>query len=338
MRRQNGISRRHVLGMAVTVGGLAIAGGIRGLGAQVTKQIEQLTPELEKILSTSEPIQELADGFGGAQGPAEGPLWWKEGGYLLFSDIHNNRRMKYTPGQGVSVFQEPTNRANGLTRDLQGRLLACEHDSRRVTRQEHDGSITVIANSFQGRRLNRPNDVVVKSDGCIYFTDPWTNPLPQEQWDLTFAGVYRVTPDLGTLTLLTDSFVLPNGLAFSPDESVLYINDSRRRHIRAFDVLPNGTLAKQTDRVFADLGGSEPGVPDGMKADVAGNVYCGGAGGIWIMDPQGKKLGRIVHGAPATTNIAFGGDDWKTLYFTSRTHLGAVKVKIAGLPVPTQKK
>ncbi|MGH8069195.1 MAG: SMP-30/gluconolactonase/LRE family protein, partial [Candidatus Entotheonellia bacterium] len=186
--------------------------------------------------------------------------------------------------------------------------------------------------------FNRPNDVVVKSDGAIYFTDPWTNPLPPEQWDLTFAGVYRVTPDLGTLTLLIDDFILPNGLAFSPDESVLYINDSRRRHIRAFDLLPNGTLAKQTDRVFADLRGDEPGVPDGMKVDVEGHVYCGGAGGIWIMDLQGKKLGRIVHGAPATTNLAFGGDDWKTLYFTSRNHLGAVNVKIPGIPVPTQKK
>ena len=143
--------------------------------------IEQFSPELEKIIATSEPIQTLADGFGGAQGPAEGPVWWKESRYLLFSDIHNNRRMKYTPGQGVSLFQEPTNRANGLTRDLQGRLLACEHDSRRVTRQELDGSLTVIANSFQGRQLNRPNDVVVKSDGCIYFTDPWTNPSPPEQ-------------------------------------------------------------------------------------------------------------------------------------------------------------
>ena len=211
--------------------------------------------------------------------------------------------MKYTPGQGVSLFLEPTNRANGLTRDLQGRVLACEHDSRRVTRQELDGSITVIANSFQGRRLNRPNDVVVKSDGCIYFTDPWTSPLPPEQWDLTFAGVYRVTPDLGTLTLLIDDFVVPNGLAFSPDESVLYINDSRRGHIRAFDLLPNGTLAKQTDRVFVDLRGDEPGVPDGMKVDVEGNVYCGGAGGFWIMDARGKKLGRIVHGASATTNL-----------------------------------
>jgi gluconolactonase len=177
--------------------------------------IEQFAPELENIVSLAEPIQMLADGFGGPQGPAEGPVWWKEGGYLLFSDIHNNRRMKYTPGQGVSLVQEPTNRANGLTRDLQGRVVACEHDSRRVTRQEHDGSITVIANSFQGRRLNRPNDVVVKSDGCIYFTDPWTSPLAPEQWDLTFAGVYRVTPDLGTLTLLIDDFVLPNCLAFS---------------------------------------------------------------------------------------------------------------------------
>ncbi|PON12389.1 hypothetical protein C2W62_39835, partial [Candidatus Entotheonella serta] len=123
--------------------------------------IEKFSDKLDAIISTSEPIQELADGFGGERGSAEGPLWWKEGGYLLFSDIHNSRRMKYTPGEGVTLFQEPTNQANGLTRDLQGRLIACEHESRRVTRQEHDGSITVIANSFQGRQLNRPNDVAV---------------------------------------------------------------------------------------------------------------------------------------------------------------------------------
>jgi gluconolactonase len=302
------------------------------------KQIDRWAPELDRIVSTSEPIQELADGFGGAHGPAEGPLWWHEGGYLLFSDIHNNKRMKYVPGAGVSLFHEPTNRANGLTRDMQGRLIACEHDTRRVTRQEPDGGITVVANSFQGRQLNRPNDVVVRSDGCIYFTDPWTSPAAPEQWDLTFSGVYRVTPDLGTLTLLTGDFVLPNGLAFSPDESVLYINDSRRGHIRAFDLSPNGTLAKHTDRVFADLRGDEPGVPDGMKVDVDGNVYCGGAGGLWILDPNGKKLGRIAHGASATTNLAFGGDDWKTLYFTSRNHLGAVNVKISGQPVPAARK
>src|SRR5712671_5691774 len=219
--------------------------------APSSPRVEQLAPELEKIISPSEPIQHLAEGFGGALGPAEGPLWWKEDHYLLFSDIHNDKRMKYEPGKGVSVFKEPTNRANGLTRDLQGRLVACEHDSRRVTRQELDGSITVIANSFQGRRLNRPNDVVVRSDGSIYFTDPFGNFVP-EQWDLSFPGVYRVTPDLGTVTLLSDNFVGPNGLAFSADESVLYIIDARRRQIRAFDMLPNGTLAKQTERLLAD--------------------------------------------------------------------------------------
>jgi gluconolactonase len=246
--------------------------------------------------------------------------------------------MKFEPGKGASLFLDGTNRANGLTRDLQGRLVACEHDSRRVTRLESDGSLTVIANSFQGRQLNRPNDVVVKSDGAIYFTDPWTNPNPPQQWDLPFSGVYRISPDLGTYSLLVDDFTLPNGLAFSPDESVLYINDTRRGHIRAFDVMPNGTIARASDRVFADLRGDEPGVPDGMKVDAEGNVYCGGAGGIWIMDKTGKKLGRIVHGAPATTNIAFGGADWKTLYFTSRNHLGMTKVKIAGIPVPVGKR
>src|SRR5262252_7528585 len=313
-------------------------GGLAMSDNNLTPRIEQLAPELEKIISTSEPIQHLADGFGGAQGPAEGPLWWHEGGYLLFSDIHNNRRMKHEPGKGGAwLLLEPTNRANGLTRDLQGRLIACEHDSRRVTRQEQDGSITVIANSFQGRRLNRPNDVVVKSDGSIYLTDPNGGFVP-EQWDLPFAGVFRVSGDLGTMTLLADNFVQPNGLAFSPDESVLYIIDSRRNHIRAFDVLPNGMLAKQTDRLFADLRGSEPGNADGMKVDIEGNIYTGGAGGIYVLDPKGKKLGRIVHGQPATTNIGFGGEDWKTLFFTSRTMMGSVNVKIPGIPVPVAKK
>ena len=194
MRAHHGISRRPRVGDG---GGGREPGhgwGSRRVWGQATPRIEQLAPELDTILTPSAPVREVAAGFGGALGPAEeGPVWWKEGGYLLFSDIHNNRRMKYVPGQGVSVVQEPTNRANGLTRDLQGRLLACEHDSRRVTRQELDGSLTVIANSFQGRRLNRPNDVVVKSDGSIYFTDPNHNIVP-EQWDLQFPGVYRLTP------------------------------------------------------------------------------------------------------------------------------------------------
>jgi gluconolactonase len=336
MRSRNAITRRHLMSIA-GAGSLALASGLRAASAQAAKKIEQLDPALANILDTAQPIQELASGYGGEMGPAEGPLWWKEGGYLLFNDIHRSRRMKYVPGQGVTIDQEPTNRANGITRDLQGRLISCEHDTRRVTRRELDGSLTVVANNFQAKRLNRPNDVVVKSDGSIYFTDPGAGLVP-EPWDLHYSGVFRVTPDLGTVSLLVDNFIQPNGIAFSPDERILYINDSRRRHVRSFEVQPNGMLSKNTDAVFADLAGSESGVPDGMKVDTNGNVYCGGAGGIWIMDAKGKKLGRIVHGQPSTTNIAFGGADWKTLYFTSRATLGSVNLKVAGVPVPVAAK
>ncbi len=296
--------------------------------------IEKTAPELERIVSMDRAIEELADGFGGDLGVAEGPLWWKEGGYLLFSDMHHNRRMKWSQEDGLSVLREDTGRGNGLTRDLQGRLIICEHDSRRVTRLEHDGSVTVMANSFKEHQLNNPNDVVVKSDGSIYFTDPYTLRRPQEQWELDFSGVFRLSPDLGTLTLLVQDFVLPNGLAFSPDESVLYINDSRRGHIRAFDVLPTGALALATDRIFCDLRGERPGVPDGMKVDVEGNVYCGGSSGVWVLDSAGKHLGTIVHGQPATTNLAWGDADWKTMFITSRDTLMRVRLDIPGVPVP----
>ena len=296
--------------------------------------IEKSAPEMDRIVSAGQDVEDLGAGFGGDLGVSEGPVWWKEGGYLLFSDIHANQRMKWAPGEGVTVFKEPTDRANGLTRDPQGRLIAAEHDSRRVTRTEHDGSITVVANSYKGRQLNRPNDVIVKSDGCIYFTDPWSLQRAQEEWDLEFSGVYRVTADLGRLTLLVSDFVLPNGLTFSPDESVLYINDTRRGHIRAYDMLPTGALALGTSRIFADLRGEREGVPDGMKVDVEGNVYCGGSGGVWVMDPSGKVLGIIVHGKSATTNIAWGDDDWKTLYITSRNELMRIRLNIPGMPVP----
>ena len=293
--------------------------------------IEVVSPDLESVVSSNAAITELGDGYGGAMGPAEGPLWWHEGGYLLFSDIHNSRRMKWTADEGVSLFMEPTNRANGLTRDPSGRLLACEHDTRRVTRQEPDGSITVVASNYRGRRLNRPNDVIVSSKGDIYFTDPG---FPTPGLDLDWNGVYHVSPDLGTITLIVWDFSRPNGLALSPDESVLYINDTRRRHIRAFDLEPNGMPLIATDRVFCDLNGEREGNPDGMKVDTEGNVYCGGSGGIWVMDPLGKHLGIIVHGAPGTTNMAFGGDDWKTLFYTTRHTFGSVPVNVAGLPVP----
>jgi gluconolactonase len=326
-----------MLEMAGAAGGLALIGGASGAWAQGAKRIERLAPELDGIIDTSQSIRELATGFGGDLGPAEGPLWIAEGRYLLFNDIQTSRRLKYTPGQGVLVAKTPTNEANGLTRDLQGRLISAEHATRRVTREDADGSITVVANNFQGKRLLRPNDVIVKSDGAIYFTDPG-GPLAPDQFDVTTSGVYRVSADLGTISLIVDDLVGPNGLAFSPDESILYVSDARRRIVQAYELLPNGTVAKQTSHLFADMGGPEPGVPDGLKVDTAGNVYTGGAGGLYIMDKTGKKLGRIVHGLPATTNVAFGGDDWKTLYFTTRPSLNMVTVKIAGMPVPAKKK
>jgi gluconolactonase len=336
MRDFSVLSRRDLLRLAGAAGAFA-ATGVRGIWAQAAKKIESMAPELDRIISTAEPIRELASGYGGDIGPAEGPVWWSEGRYLLFNDINAARRMKYTPGQSATVAMEKTNEANGMTRDLQGRLVSAEHLTRRVTRYEADGSLTVVANSFQGKRLLRPNDVIVKSDGSIYFTDPGGNAAP-EQWDVTVSGVYRVSPDLGSMSLIIDDMVRPNGLAFSPDESLLYVADSRRRHVRAYELLPNGTIAKDTSRVFVDLNGAEPGVPDGMKVDTAGNIYCGGSGGLFIVDPKGRKLGRIVHGQPATTNVAFGGDDWKTLYFTTRSTLFSVGVKIAGVPVPAKKR
>jgi gluconolactonase len=337
MRASHFVSRRELLRIAGSVGALAVTGGSSRAWAQSAQKIESMAPELDRIIGASEPIRELASGYGGDIGPAEGPLWWAEGRYLLFNDIHTARRMKYTPGQGAAVAMEKTNEANGITRDLQGRLVSAEHLTRRVTRYEPDGSITVIANSFQGKRLLRPNDVVVKSDGSIYFTDPGGNAAP-DQWDVTISGVYRVSADLGTMSLIIDDMVRPNGLAFSPDESILYVADSRRRHVRAYDMLPNGTIAKETSRLFADLTGAEPGAPDGIKVDTAGNIFSGGSGGLYIIDSKGRKLGRIVHGQPATTNVAFGGDDWKTLYFTTRSTLFSVNVKIAGIPVPVKKR
>jgi len=331
------ISRRRLFAMVGAAGAFAFVGGARIASAQSAKRIERLAPELDAIIDSSQTIRELATGFGGDIGPAEGPVWIAEGHYLLFNDIQTSRRMKFTPGQGASVAKTPTNEANGLTRDLQGRLISAEHLTRRVTREDPDGSITVVANNFQGKRLLRPNDVIVKSDGSIYFTDPG-GPLAPDQFDVTIAGVYRVSADLGSISLIVDDLIGPNGLAFSPDESILYVNDARRRIVRAYDLLPNGTVAKQTSRLFADMGGAEPGVPDGMKVDVSGNVYTGGAGGLYVMDKNGKKLGRIVHGQPATTNVAFGGDDWKTLYFTTRSTLNMVTVKIGGVPVPARQR
>ena len=293
--------------------------------------IQRVSPELDRILDSSQELEELSTGHL----TAEGPVWYREAGYLVYSDIRNNRRMKWDPGEGVSVFLEPTNEANGLTRDLQGRLIACEHASRRVTRTEPDGSITVVASSYKGWRLNRPNDVVVKSDGSIYFTDPGGG-VPPEERQLDHSGVYRVTPDLGTITLLIADFRAPNGLAFSPDETVMYIDDSRMGQIRGFNVTTLGTLEPQTRPVFLEFTSELPGVPDGMKVDVEGNIYCAGPGGIWIIDSSGKHLGTILTGSRQTTNCAWGGDDLTTLFVTDMESLYRIQSKVQGVPLPVK--
>ena len=300
--------------------------------------IEQMSAELERIVALDQDAEVLGTGYA----VGEGPLWWSEDQCLLFSEVRGDRRWKWSAGEGVSLVQEPTNNANGLTRDPQGRLVMCEGGARRVTRVEHDGSLTVIASSYHGLPLNRPNDVVVKSDGSIYFTDPG-GPAPDT--DLDFAGVYRVSADLSTINLLVRDYVLPNGLAFSPDESILYINDSLGLHVNndmfrsigyidAFDVRPNGMLANR--RVFCELRGDGTGIPDGMKVDVESNVYCTGPGGVWIMDASGKHLGTILTEVEHTTNVAWGGEDWTTLYITTFETLARIELKIPGLPVPAQ--
>jgi gluconolactonase len=267
--------------------------------------------------------EQLATGFQFLEGPV-----WHPDGYLLFSDIPAARIYKWTDGDRAEIWREPSGQSNGLTLDLDGRLLACEHGNRRVSRTAQDGTVEAIAERYQGRRLNSPNDIVVKSDGTIYFTDPPYGIQP-EQREQPCNGVYRILPD-GMLELLLDELERPNGLAFSPDESILYIGDSARRHVRAFDVRPDGTLAGS--RVFADMDHPQPGSPDGMKIDQEGHLYVTGATGIWIFEPDGTHLG-VIATPERPANCAWGDTDLRTLYVTARTSLYRIRTTVPGVPV-----
>jgi gluconolactonase len=291
-------------------------------------KVEVYDKAVRQIVPEDVPLEQIATGFGFT----EGPIWC--GDYLLFSDIPQNRIIcwrNYSYGPEVTTFRSPSGNSNGLTLDKGGRLIVCESTTRRITRTEVDGSITVLAERYQDKRINSPNDVVVRSDGSIYFTDPYAgfrlSPLGKEQ---SFNGVYRIAPD-GELVLLVDDFKMPNGLAFSPDESILYINDTMQRHIRAFDVSPDGSISN--GRVFIEMQGEEPGAPDGMKVDQQGNVYCTGPGGFWIMEPDGKCLGRVTL-PELPSNFNWGDSDWKTFYITARTSVYRVKLSVAGIAVP----
>jgi gluconolactonase len=212
-----------------------------------------------------------------------------------------------------------------LTLDREGRLVVCEHGNRRVSRTEADGTVVALATHYQGKRLNSPNDVVTRSDGSVYFTDPPYG-VQAEDKELELHGVYMITPG-GDLVLLADDSDRPNGLAFSPDEKVLYVDDTRRRHVRAFDVRRDGTLGR--GRAFADLRSPASGGPDGMKVDIEGNLYVAASGGTWLFDSAGGHLGTIVT-PEQPANLAFGDADRCTLCITARTSVYRVRVRVAG--------
>lgn len=294
-------------------------------GRFTAKELAAKSPDFRRLFPQDAKLQRIATGFQFT----EGPIWFSEAEYLLFSDIPANKIFQVTEDGRVTIFRQPSGNSNGLTRDLQGRLIACEHSNRRVTRTEKDGSITVLADEFQGKKLNSPNDVVVKSDGSIYFTDPPYGIAPEEQ-EQPVQGVYRLSPDGKELSLVVEDFQKPNGLAFSPDEKQLYIDDSECRHIRVFNILADGMLSG--DRLFHDLNVSEPGLPDGMKVDVAGHIYCTGATGVWVFAPQGSHLGTILT-PELPTNCAWGDKDLKTLYITTGTSIYKIRVSIPGIKV-----
>jgi gluconolactonase len=275
---------------------------------------------LRSLVESGDP-ERLATGFQFTEGPV-----WLSDGYLLFSDIPANRIYQWTRSGDVTVWREPSGNSNGLTQDSQGRLIACEHGNRRVSATETDGTVLSLAERYKDKRLNSPNDVVVKSDGSIYFTDPPYG-IQQEDREQPLNGVYRISPE-GTLELLVEDFERPNGLAFSPDESILYIDDSAHRHVRAFDVRTDGTLANS--RVIADMNHPQPGSPDGMKMDAEGHLYVAGATGIWVFEPNGTRLGVIVT-PERPANCAWGDEDRKSLYITARTSLYRIRVKVPGI-------
>lgn len=279
---------------------------------------------LQTIMSSNAKLEKLSDGLKFTEGPVWHPL-----GFLLFSDIPANTIYKWTTDSKISIYRRPAGNPNGNTFDREGRLITAEHN-RRLVRTEKNGQITVLAERYQGKRLNSPNDVVVKSDGSIYFTDPPYG-ISKEKEELGFYGIYRLKPD-GTLTLLNKDMVRPNGLAFSPDEKKLYVSDSEKGHIRVFEVNSDGTLTNT--RVFAELAGpKDKGVPDGMKVDIQGNIYCSGSEGVWVFSPTGQLLGKILV-PEVVTNLAWGNKDYKTLYITAGQGVYRIRLLVAGVQPP----
>lgn len=292
---------------------------------RVRLTVHASTPDLSGLVDLDSGLERLKSGLGFL----EGPVWIAEEAALLFSDIPGDRIFRWTT-RDTQVFRRPSRHANGLTRDAAGRLLACEHGARRVTRTEPGGSLTVLADRYAGQPLNSPNDLVEGPSGAIFFTDPPYGIRPSEQRQ-SCQGVYRIDPGSSEPKLLVADFDRPNGLAFSPDRRRLYVADSSaRRHLRVFEVSEANELAG--GQVFLDMSSAPPGVPDGLKVDQAGNLYCTGPLGIWVIDPNGTHLGTI--GLPEEpANCGWGDADWCSLFITARTSLYRIRTRIPGIPV-----
>ena len=268
---------------------------------------------------------------------AEGPAYVKAYGGLVWSDVPNNRMYRWTPEDGGSVFREPSNYSNGNTVDNSGRLVTCQHLTHSVTRTEPDGTVVTLVDTYEGKRFNSPNDLVVKSDDTIWFTDPpygILNSYEGAQRESEIGGnyVYRFDPSNGDLSIVADDFDKPNGLAFSHDEAVLYIADTGGthtpggpHHIRAFDVSGGSQLTNS--RVFAEI---TPGFADGLRVDEAGNVFTSAFDGIQVYSPEAELLGKILVPERATANCAFGGNDGSTLFITASTALYAIETSTSG--------
>jgi gluconolactonase len=286
--------------------------------------------KIRELVDENVEVEQIATGFTFT----EGPIWMSDGS-LHFSDMPGDKRRRWHPQEGVEVLRDPSNKCNGMTRDNDGNLIVCEHVTSSVVRERPDGSRETLASHWGDRELNSPNDVIVASDGSIIFTDPTYGRMPgfglEREQDLDFQGVYRLPGDGGKIQLLIDDFAQPNGLCFSPDESLLYVNDTDRAHIRVFDVGPDHALSN--GRVFAegigdgDLAKGE--LVDGMKADEHGNIYVTGPKGLWVFSPNGEHLG-VIQIPENVGNLNWGDDDWRTLYVAASTAVYRVRMKVGG--------
>ena len=303
-----------------------------------------MTEYLPGIVEPDQEAQRLATDFAFT----EGPLWHPDG-YWLFVDLRREPPVihRMSPAGGApDIIREPSGGTNGMTFDLQGRLLMCEGDNRRISRMEPDGTINVVADRWDGKRFHRPNDIVCRSDGSIYFTNP-SGRVPEEEQEIEWPGtIHRIAPD-GAVELLAHDIDFPNGIAFSPDESTLYVSNTRKlgerpdqywdgevkpnQFIQAYDVAADGSLSNS--RVFGDMASAEDGVPDGMKVDAEGRVYCTGSGGVWVFAPDGEHLG-IIRVPEIPANCAFGGPDFKTMLFTARTSVYSLHMTTPGAALP----